>query len=787
VQLGREKLVAKIAEFVEQSRGVIRSQIRKMGASCDWSRERYTFDPMLNRCVNEVFVKMFEDGLIYRGHRIVNWDPKMQTTVADDEIEYVEEKAPFYTFQYGPFQISTSRPETKFGDKYVVMHPDDLRYSEFKDGDQFTAEWINGPVTATVIKDKVIDPAFGTGVMTITPWHDHVDFELAERHGLQKEQIIGFDGKLLPIAGEFEGLPIEEAREKVVEKLKAKGLLVKVDENYMHRVAKSYRGGGIIEPQIKEQWFIDVSKPVVSWKRKKMSLKQIMQEVVRTKLIQIIPERFEKVYFHWIDNLRDWCISRQIWWGHRVPVWYRKNEGSMDMHVGVQPPKGDGWEQDQDTLDTWFSSALWTWSTLIDPSLADDFGLSFEDLLKLSPDYQKFHPTQVMETGYDILFFWVARMILMTTYATGEIPFETVYLHGLIRTRDGKKMSKSDPSTMIDPLDIIPKYGADALRLSMIVGQSPGADSRLYEEKIAGYRNFINKLWNASRFVLMQCEQAHKDPHDVAFDKSKDLSLADRALLSALQQMIDDVTVSLKEYRLSEAGDRLYSFVWDYFCDWYLELSKGEANLAILVHTLRTILTLLHPYCPFVTEELWGQVKLKDAGMLIKEPWPEAHAKWKDSKAEAELQVLIDTVTAIRKMRSDQNVEQGREVTVTLVTKKHEKLLQSQAEHIKRLGRVKDLTMESKSSKKENVASAFLHEVEVHLSLEGLIDKEKEQTALEKEIAQLQKFLASSKAKLGNESFVARAPEAVVALEREKVKAAEEKLLKMEERLKMLK
>ncbi len=784
-QLGREKLVAKIAEFVEQSRGTIRSQIRKMGASCDWSRERFTMDPMLSRCVNEVFVKMYGDGLIYRGHRIVNWDPKMQTTVADDEIEYVEEKVPFYTFQYGPFQISTSRPETKFGDKYVVMHPDDPRYAKYKDGDTFTAEWINGPVTATVIKDKVIDPAFGTGVMTITPWHDHVDFDLAERHKLQKEQIIGFDGKLLPIAGEFAGLHIEDARPKVVEKLKAKGLLVKIDEAYIHRVAKSYRGSGVIEPQIKEQWFIDVNKAVVPWKRRKLSLKEIMQDVVHTKLVTIIPERFGKIYFHWIDNLRDWCISRQIWWGHRVPVWYREGKGAMDMHVGVQPPQGEGFEQDPDTLDTWFSSALWTWSTLADPALVEDFSLSLEELLKQSPDYQKFHPTQVMETGYDILFFWVARMILMTTYATGDIPFETVYLHGLIRTRDGKKMSKSDPSTMIDPLDIIPKYGADALRLSMIVGQSPGADSRLFEEKIAGYRNFVNKLWNASRFVLMQCGQAGIDSRSVGTQEWKVESLADRALIYELGRVTTEVSQGLQHYRLSEAGDRLYSFVWDFFCDWYLELSKGEANIPLLVTAMRKILQLLHPYCPFVTEELWDSFREKDDGMLIAHPWPQSLSSGKAGEtASKEFQILIDVITAIRKLRSDQNVEQGKEVDVTIVTKEFGDLLASQQAHIKRLARAATLEITDRAGKVENAASAFLTGLEIHMSLEGLVDFEKERASLMKEKLQLQQFVASSKAKLANEEFIARAPANVVGLEREKVKEIEEKLSKIETRLK---
>ena len=788
-ELGREKLVAKIAEFVEKSKATIRSQVRKMGSSCDWSRERYTFEPALNRCVNEVFASMYKDGLIYRGHRIVNWDPKLQTTVSDDEVEYKEEKGEFYTFKYGPFEIATARPETKFGDKYVVMHPNDKRYSKYKHGDTFEAEWINGPVRATVIKDDCIDMEFGTGVMTITPWHDHTDFDIAGRHGLEKEQVIGFDGRLLDIAGEFAGMKIDEARPLIVEKLKNKGLLVKTEGNYVHNKAVSQRGGGVLEPQIKLQWFIDVNKEVVSWKSKtsgkteKMSLKAIMQSVVHHGDITIIPERFNKTYFHWIDNLRDWCISRQIWWGHRVPVWYKGEE----IHVGAESPEGSGWEQDPDTLDTWFSSALWTWSTLVDPKLTEDMSLSLQDILKQSPDFNAFHPTAVMETGYDILFFWVARMILMTTYATGQIPFKTVYLHGLIRTRDGKKMSKSHPETMIDPLDIIPKYGADALRLSMIVGQSPGADSRLYEEKIAGYRNFINKLWNASRFVLLQCEQAGVDPKSI--DKLPDasgLSLADRAVLHASEELIADVTKGLESYALSETGDRLYSFVWDYFCDWYLELSKGNANTAVLVHVLRRILRLLHPYCPFVTEELWAHVGQKDAPTLIASKWPEVKADRKDPKAFADLQILIDVISGIRRLRAENGVEPGTEVTVTLVSKKYCTGLEAEEGNIRRMGKVGSLTVTTDPITPKNMASVFLPDVEIHLSLEGLFDPVKLKAALTKEQADLTKYVGSLKGKLSNNAFVANAPKELVEGEKAKLADAEAKLGKIVERLKQL-
>jgi valyl-tRNA synthetase len=785
-QLGREPLIAKIAEFVENSKKTIRSQVRKMGSSCDWTRERYTFEPSLNRCVNDVFQRMYKDGLIYRGHRIVNWDPKLQTTVSDDEVVYKEEKAPFYTFKYGPFEIGTSRPETKFGDKYVVMHPDDKRYKKFKHGDTFEAEWINGPVRATIIKDESIDMEFGTGVMTITPWHDHTDFEIAERHGLEREQIIGFDGRLLPHTGEFSGMKIDEARPLIVAKLESKGLLVKTDANYVHNKAVSQRGGGTLEPQIKLQWFIDVNKEVVEWQKKKMSLKQIMHAVVHKGDITIIPDRFNKTYFSWIDNLRDWCISRQIWWGHRVPVWYKGTES----YCGIEPPKGAGWEQDPDTLDTWFSSGLWTWSTLLDPKLAQDASISLEEVLKRSPDFQQFHPTNVMETGYDILFFWVARMILMTTYATGQIPFKTVYLHGLIRTRDGRKMSKSDPETMIDPLDIIPKYGADALRLSMIVGQSPGADSRLYEEKIAGYRNFINKLWNASRFVLMQCEAAGLSPAELKIENGKwkmdELSLADRAVIHASEVLIEDVTKGLETYDLSAVGEKLYSFVWDYFCDWYLELSKGTANHAVLVHVLRRTLRLLHPYCPFVTEELWASVKPKDAGMLISTEWPKAKKERKDQKAFDSLQLVIDVVTGIRKLRADNGIEPAKEIDVTIVSKKHADLLTSEQSHIVRLGKTKSLTISAKAIKLENAASVFLNDVEVHLSLAGLFDPKKLKESLSKEQAELTKYVQMISGKLQNKNFVDRAPKELVEGEKAKLADAEQKLKKIEERLKQL-
>ncbi|OGL73832.1 valine--tRNA ligase, partial [Candidatus Uhrbacteria bacterium RIFCSPHIGHO2_02_FULL_60_44] len=551
-ELGREKFLEKVISFAEESAATIRNQVRKMGSSCDWTREKYTLDAERNRAVVEMFRRMHEDGLIERGDRIVNWDPQSKTVVSDDEIVWIDEKAPFYTFKYGPFEIGTSRPETKFGDKYVVMHPEDPRYASFEQGQKIELEWINGPITATVVKDSVIDREFGTGVMTITPWHDNVDYELAERHALDREQIIDLEGRLLPIAGEFAGLPILEARKKVVEKLKQKGLLVNVDENYAHRIATSQRGGGLIEPQILRQWFVRVTKPFAlrqdtlgKWKKgDQVTLKELMRHAVESGQTKIVPERFTKIYYHWIDNLRDWCISRQIWFGHRIPVWYREpgtgngepGTGNREPGTGNEEPEirvsdvspGAGWDQDPDTLDTWFSSGLWTFSTL-----------GWPDEKEWNKN-RAYHPTAVLETGYDILFFWIARMVLMSAYALGEVPFRDAYLHGLIRDEQGRKMSKS-LGNVIDPLDVIPKYGTDAVRLSLVMGTTPGQDVRLSEAKIEGFRNFTNKLWNISRFILMQIGEpgtGNREPK----------TLADRWILSRLDEVAASVTSKIEKY-----------------------------------------------------------------------------------------------------------------------------------------------------------------------------------------------------------------------------------------------
>ena len=654
--VGREEFLRRTREFVGNSRQTMLGQMRAMGASADWSRLRYTLDDALNRMVNETFTKMYEKGVIYRGHRIVNWDPKLETNVSDDEMLHVEESTTFYTFQYGPFQIATARPETKFGDKYVVMHPDDERYAQYAHGDTFETEWINGPITATVIKDEAIDMSFGTGVMTITPWHDHTDFEIAERHNLDKEPIIDLHGKLLPIAGEFEGMDIDEARGTIVEKLKKKGLLVK-EEAYTHNVAINERGKGKIEPQIRLQWFVDVNKPSVEWKGRERSLKEVMKDVITSGDITITPKRFEKIYFQWIDNLRDWCITRQIWWGHRVPVWYRTHtDGREETFVGLQAPTDDHegwnqWEQDPDTLDTWFSSALWTWSTLVDQEKAADFSIPFEEVLRQSKDFKTYHPTDVMETGWDIIFFWVARMILSTTFMTGQIPFKRIYLHGMVRAEDGKKMSKSRPESIIDPLDVIPTYGADALRMALIWGTSPGLDFNWSTPKIEATRNFCNKVWNIARYIEGAVGDMHPD-----FAQMKLQTSADHWIIDKLVRVSTSTSKNIDALKFSEAFDDLYHFIWDDVADWYIEASKSDQNPTVLAYVLDSMLKLLHPFAPFVTETIWQTLDMTGNSLLIRQPLPTHDVKI-DKKLAADFDDIMTIVSESRFITSRLGVQ----------------------------------------------------------------------------------------------------------------------------------
>jgi valyl-tRNA synthetase len=612
--LGREELLNRVQQFAKDSHDTITTQIRTLGSSCDWSREAFTLDDKRNLAVRTVFKKMYDDGLIYQGHRIVNWDPKGQTTISDDEIVYVEEKAKFYYLKYGPFTIATARPETKFGDKYVVMHPNDKRYSEYTHGQKINLEWINGPITATIIKDEIIDMEFGTGIMTITPWHSKEDFEIAGRHNLDKEQIIDKFGKLLPIAGEFSGMKITDAREKIIEKLKTKGLLEK-EEDYSHNIATAERTGGKIEPQIMNQWFVAVNKKfTIPYSEidgiktgEETTLKEIMKKAVAGGQIKIIPDYFGKTYFHWIDNLNDWCISRQIWYGHRIPVWYKGTE----IYCGIETPTDKGWSQDEDTLDTWFSSALWTFSTLGWPEKTKDLEL--------------YHPTDVLETGYEIIFFWVARMIMMTGYNLGVIPFKNVYFHGTVRDGQGRKMSKS-LGNGLDPIEVAQKFGMDAGRIALIMGTAPGTDSKIDENKIRGYKNFANKIWNITRFVLTSNE-------NFDFKNKPSLIEKDEKILSDLKEIVRDITADIDNYRFYLASEKIYHYIWHTFADIIIEESKSALNgndevakkstQYTLYEVLKISLKILHPFMPFVTEEIWDSLPHKDKQMLMIETWPE--------------------------------------------------------------------------------------------------------------------------------------------------------------------
>ena len=584
--LGREELLRRIDEFTEESKKTIINQLRRMGASLDWSRYAYTMDEARYKAVMEAFVRMYNAGLIYRGNRIVNWDPKGQTTISDDEIVHEERTAKLVTFKYSkdfPIPVSTTRLETKVGDTAVAVHPDDARYKEFV-GNEYDAVFCGAPLHIKIIADKEVDPEFGTGALGVTPAHSQTDWEIADRHNLaSRPQVINEYAKMT-VEGPLNGKKVLEAREIVLEWLKKEGLFIE-EKDIQQNVSTAERTGGIIEPLPKLQWFIDVNKPVAE--RGGKSLKELMRGSVASGDIRITPEHFEKTYFHWVENLRDWCISRQIWFGHRIPVWYRNDE----LFVGTESPQGDEWEQDPDTLDTWFSAGLWTFSTLGWPQQTDDL--------------KKYHPTALLETGYDILFFWVARMVLMSQFFLGEVPFKNVYLHGLVRDQKGRKMSKS-LGNIIDPLDMIEKYGADAVRLSLIVGAAPGNDIKLDENRIKGYKHFANKMWNITRFVLSQPNTGEVMP----------------ALKEEFNSVATEVTRDITNYRLDLAFDKLYHYLWDRFASEIIEESKGKPEYAAtLYYILENSLKLLHPFMPFVTEEIWQDMPNK-RNLLMVEEWP---------------------------------------------------------------------------------------------------------------------------------------------------------------------
>lgn len=632
--LGREELLRRIDAYAKQSHDTIVRQMRKMACSIDWSREAFTLDEKRNFAVKTAFKKMYDDGLIYRGFRVVNWDPKGQTTISDDEIEYETRKTKLYTFKYSkdiPISISTTRPETKLGDTAIAVHPDDKRYSQYV-GKEFKTVFAGQEITLKVIADTSVEPEFGTGALGVTPAHSQIDWEMAQRHGLPLKQVINEYAKMIVGKEGIVDKKVAEAREAVVAWLRENDLLEK-EEDIEHNISLAQRTGGVIEPLPKLQWFVAVNKEFEHF-GERVTLKTLMTEAVRSGDIKILPDRFEKIYFNWIGNLRDWCISRQIWYGHRVPVWYKegdsKNNSSSNnndsssnenIHCGINPPVGDGWKQDEDTLDTWFSSGLWTFSTLGWPEKTEDMKL--------------YHPTNVLETGSDIIFFWVARMILMSTYLLNEVPFKTVYLHGLVRDAKGRKISKSLGNN-VDPLDMIAKYGADAVRMSLIVGVGPGSDSKIGEDKIKAYKNFANKLWNIVRFVLSSADGAKFDTDVVTsvdgVNNSHKMSAADIELMKIQNRLLVDITTDMNNYRYYLAAEKLYHYIWHEFADKIIEDSKkifisgSSEDIAsrkqFLFDSLSQLLRALHPFMPFLTEEIWSLMPNDGKSLLIIEKWP---------------------------------------------------------------------------------------------------------------------------------------------------------------------
>ncbi len=636
----RDQLYNEMLAFTLENKKIMEGQLRKLGASCDWSRNKFTLDPDIVKIVTDTFVKLYQDGLLYRGERIVNWCVKHQTTLSDLEIKYEERQDPLYYITYGPLTLATVRPETKFGDTAVAVHPRDKRYRQYI-GKDIEIETLIGPAKIKVITDAAVDPKFGTGVIKVTPAHDPADFEIGRRHNLEVRSVIGKDGRLNEKTGPYAGLKVMEARKKVAEDMEKRGLLVKVEPGYTHNVAVCYKCGELVEPLVMPQWFLKMTEPpkpgTNSHDRTKLShrrsLRDMAVEAVKSGKIRIIPKRYEKVFFHWMANLRDWNISRQIVWGIRTPAWFRGDE----LYVGRTAPKGSGWIQDLDVLDTWFSSGQWPYATLMASRSNQPPATSNQQTKtknqKLKTDFDTFYPTDVMETGYDILFFWVARMIMLGLYATGKVPFRTVYLHGLVRDKDRQKMSKSK-GNVIDPLGVAELYGTDAVRMALVIGNTAGNDIIISEEKIRGYRNFVNKLWNIQRFITLKVAPRLRSGINIAHSREDKLRLAELAALVKL------VTTDIEHFRFHHAAEALYHYVWHTFADKIIESAKPRlasgvlkdrlAARSLLVEIHSTLLKLLHPFMPFITEELWADLRAAKAanaakgtkGLLMVEPWP---------------------------------------------------------------------------------------------------------------------------------------------------------------------
>ncbi len=777
-EIGREKFLERTWVWKEKYGGVITQQHRRLGTSCDWDRERFTMDDGLSRAVREAFIRLYEKGLIYRGEYLINWSPGLQTAVSDLEVEYSEEEGRLYYFKYPVaggdefIPVATTRPETILGDTAVAVHPDDERYRHL------IGKTCLVPIlkrTIPVIHDTYVDMEFGTGALKITPGHDPNDFEIGQRHGLMIVNVMNKDATMNAEAGPYEGLDRFECRRKLWADMEDAGLTLEV-KPYRTQVPRSQRGGEIVEPLVSTQWFVK-AKPLAD---------KALQAVADGR-IQIIPDRFTKVYNNWLENIRDWCISRQLWWGHRIPVWYCAD--CHGMTVAREDPAecahcySQRIEQDPDVLDTWFSSGLWPFSTLGWP---DD-----------TPDLRRYYPTSVMETGYDILFFWVARMIMSGLEYTDEVPFHTVYLHGLIRDEHGRKMSKTS-GNVIDPLAMMEQYGTDALRFTLLTGSTPGNDMNLSIDRIAANRNFSNKIWNGTRFVVSNLGTAFQSGAASTWNLSG-LTLPDRWILSRLNRLVATVTRLIDVYQFGEAGRQLYEFFWSEFADWYIEVAKirlygadarAQATARrVLVHVLDRSLRMLHPFIPFVTEAAWLHLPHEGESLMITQ-WPSQSLALLDDEAEAEMSTLIEIIRTIRNIRSEYNVEPGRQIGAYIAAGDNYELVSRHQDIVTSLARLdgEQLKLSATLPEKPDQAAGQVigGGIEIYLPLAGMIDVEAERIRCQQEIAQLEKRIAASKSKLANPDFIQKAPAEVVERERERLTDLELQATKTWDRLREL-
>ncbi|WP_047981696.1 valine--tRNA ligase [Ornithinibacillus contaminans] len=770
-ELGREKFLEKSWDWKEEYADFIRSQWEKLGLGLDYSRERFTLDEGLSDAVKEVFVSLYEKGLIYRGEYIINWDPQTKTALSDIEVIYKEVSGNFYHMKYPikdsdeTIEIATTRPETMLGDTAVAVHPKDERYGHL------VGKTVVLPITGReipIVADDYVDREFGSGAVKITPAHDPNDFEIGNRHNLARILVMNEDGTMNDNAGKYEGMDRFECRKQIVNDLQDMGVLFKIEE-HVHQVGHSERSGAVVEPYLSTQWFVKM-QPLAD---------EALAMQHTDERINFVPKRFEQTYFNWMENIRDWCISRQLWWGHRIPAWYHKE--TNELYVGKEAPSDiENWEQDEDVLDTWFSSALWPFSTLGWPN-------------EESEDLKRYFPTDVLITGYDIIFFWVARMIFQSKEFTGQRPFKDVLLHGLIRDEQGRKFSKS-LGNGVDPMDVIDKYGADSLRYFLLTGSSPGQDMRFYWEKVESTWNFANKIWNASRFSLMNMEGfTYED-----IDLTGELSLADKWILTRLNETIEQVTRNTTKYEFGEAGRHLHNFIWDELCDWYIEMAKlplyGEDDAAkkttrsVLAYVLDQTMRLLHPYMPFITEEIWQKLPHQGESITVA-AWPSVRTDFHDEQAAEEMKRLVSIIKAVRNIRAEVDTPMSKQVSLLIQASDETiaKELEANRGYIERFCNPSELVIATNLTAPEKAMTAVVTGAEIFLPLEGLIDFDKEIARLEKELDKWTNEVERVEKKLSNQGFIAKAPEAVVEEEKSKQKDYLDKQAKVKARLEELK